>query len=71
MDDSGKVSVGEVRQDDLAFRMNASSRKVLKEVWFGFLITESDRKMSEEVDAPEWRGFQDGVDLHLGAIEVD
>ena len=25
--------------------------------------------MSEEVDAPERRGFWDGVDFHLGAIE--
>ena len=25
----------------------------------------------EEVDAPERRGFQDGVDLHLGSIEAD
>ena len=23
---------------------------------------------SEEEDAPEWKGFWDGVDLHLGAI---
>ena len=42
VDDTGKVSVGEIRQDDLAFRMNTSSRKVLKEVWFGLLITEPD-----------------------------
>ena len=42
MNDSGKVSVREVRQDDLAFRMNASLGKVLKEVQFGLLITESD-----------------------------
>ena len=25
----------------------------------------------EEVDAPEQKGFRDGVDLHLGVIEVD
>ena len=42
MDNSGKVNVGEVCQDDLAFRMNASLRKVLKEVRFGLLITEPD-----------------------------
>ena len=24
----------------------------------------------EEDDAPEWKGFQDGVDLHLGAIDT-
>ena len=44
MDDSGKVSVEEIRQDDLAFRMNASLGKVLKEVQFGLLIMEPDRK---------------------------
>ena len=73
VDDSGKVSVGEVRQDDLAFRMNASSGKVLKEVWFGLLIMEPDKKGvgSKEVDALEQRGFWDGVDLLLGAIEAD
>ena len=42
MDDSGKVSVEEVQQDDLAFRMNASLGKVLKEVRFGLLIIELD-----------------------------
>ena len=46
VDDNGKVSVGEVRQDDLAFKMNASSREVLKEVWFGLFITEPDRERS-------------------------
>ena len=44
MDDSGKVSVRKVRQNDLAFRMNASSRELLKEVQFGLLIMEPDRK---------------------------
>ena len=46
IDDSGKVGVREVRQDDLAFKMNASSRKVLKEVWFCLLITKPDRERS-------------------------
>ena len=44
MDDSGKVNVEEVRQDDLAFQMNASSREVLKKVHFGILIMELGRK---------------------------
>ena len=44
MDDSGKVNVGEVQEDDLALRMNASLGKVLKEVRFGLLIMESDMR---------------------------
>ena len=44
IDNNRKCSVREIRQNDLAFRMNASSKEVLKEVWFGFLITEPDRK---------------------------
>ena len=43
VNDSGKVSVGEVHQDDLAFRMNASLRKVLREGFLGILITEPNR----------------------------
>ena len=39
MNDSGKVSVGEVRQYDLAFLMNTSSRKVLRECLVGIIIT--------------------------------
>ena len=66
MDDNGNVNVREVRQDDLAFRMNASSREVLKEVQFCLLITEPNK-----MDAPEQRRFQDRVDLRLGAIEAD
>ena len=27
--------------------------------------------MSAEEDATEWRGFRDGADLRLGAIEAD
>ena len=44
MNDSGKVSVGKVRQNDLAFRMNALSRKVLQERLTGILITELDMR---------------------------
>ena len=44
--DNGSVSVREVWQNDLAFRMNASSREVLKEVCFGLLITEPNRRWS-------------------------
>ena len=42
--DRGKVSVGKVRQYDLAFRMNASSRKVLQECLVGIIIMEPKRK---------------------------
>ena len=38
VNDIGLVSVNEVRQDDLAFRMNVSSRKVLLESLSGILI---------------------------------
>ena len=57
--DRGKVSVGKVRQYDLAFRMNASSRKVLRECLVGIIITEPKRERaeSEDEEAPEWRGF--------------
>ena len=53
--------------------MNASSRKVLKEIRFGLLNTEPEEKGVglEEVDALERRGFWDGIDLCLGAIEAD
>ena len=73
MNDSGNVSVREVRQDDLVFRMNASSRKVLKKSDLAF---SSQSRMcegvgSEEVDALERRGLWDGVNLRLGVIEVD
>ena len=56
VDDSEKVSIGEIRKDDLAFRMNAASRKVLRKVLSGFIITEPYMrrcKLEEELDAPE------------------
>ena len=73
VNDSGNVSVREVRQDDLVFRMNDSSRKVLKKSDLAF---SSQSRMcegvgSEEVDALERRGLWDGVNLRLGVIEVD
>ena len=40
----GKVSVGKVQQYDLAFWMNASSRKVLRECLVGIIITEPKRE---------------------------
>ena len=44
VNDSGKVSVGEVHQYDLVFRMNTSSRKVLRECLVGIIITEPKRE---------------------------
>ena len=65
VDDSGKIGVREVWQDDLVYRMNASSRKVLKEVWFGLLITKPNRERSsvsrkgcpETNRVPAWSRF--------------
>ena len=70
MNDRGKVDVGKVRQNDLAFRMNASSREVLREVLSGLLIMEPNKKGvgSEKEGAPECRGLWDGVDLHFSAM---
>ena len=73
MNDSGKVSVGEVRQNDLAFQMNTLSRKVLRECLVGIIITELKRERgaeSEDEEASERRGFQAGVNLRLGAIDT-
>ena len=72
MNDKGKVSVGKVRQNDLAFRMNASSREVLRKCLKGIIITEPDVRRRRIVDeeAPKRRGFRAGVDLRLGAIDT-
>ena len=42
VNDIGKVSVCKVHQNDSAFRMNTSSRKVLREVLSGIFIIEPD-----------------------------
>ena len=77
MNDRGKVSVSKVRQDDLAFRMNASSREVPRKCLKGIIIMEPDAlkassswnrtlkgEGSVDEEAPERRGFRAGVDLH-------
>ena len=51
--DRGKVSVGKVRQYDLAFRMNASFRKVLWECLVGIIITEPKKERGR---IKRWRG---------------
>ena len=72
MNDSGKVSVSEVRQNDSTFRMNTSSRKFSEK---SFRASSSRNRRwegvgLEEDDALEQRGFWDGVDLRLGAIDT-
>ena len=65
MNDSGKVNVGEVCQYDLAFRMNTSSRKVLRECHVGIIITKSKkerdrirrRRGTGMKRVPGWNGF--------------
>ena len=44
VDDSGKVSIGKGKKNDLAFQMNATSRKVLRKVLMGFTIMEPNRR---------------------------
>ena len=69
MNDRGKVGVGKVHQNDLAFRMNASfSENALKASSSRNRIVEGEG--SEDEEAPERRGFQAGVDLRLGAIDT-
>ena len=72
VNDRGKVGVGKVRQNDLAFRMNASSREVLRNA---LKASSSRNRMlegegSDDEEAPERRGFRAGVDLRLGAIDT-
>ena len=65
VNDSGKVSVGEVRQNDLAFRMNTSSRKVFRECLTGIIITKPKReggrirrrRSTRMKRVPGWSGF--------------
>ena len=44
VNDRGKVGVCKILQNDLAFRMNASSRKVLRKCLKGIIITEPDMR---------------------------
>ena len=44
MNDSGKVGVSKMTQDDLAFRMNPSSRKFFCKCLVGIIITEMERE---------------------------
>ena len=55
VNDSGKVSVSKMTQDDSMFRMNASSRKVFRKCLMGIIITEMEREgcRSEEEEVSE------------------
>ena len=72
MNDKGKVGVGKVRQNDLAFQMNARLEKFSENAlkasssWNRIL----DQVGSDEEEAPEQRGFRARVDLCLGAIDM-
>ena len=44
VNDRGKVGVSKIHQDDLAFRMNASSRKVLRKCLKGIIIMEPNMR---------------------------
>ena len=47
VNDSGKVNVSKVRQNDLVFRMYTSSRKVLRECLVSIIITKPKRERSK------------------------
>ena len=44
VNDSGKVGVNKMTQDDSTFRMNASSRKVFRKCLMGIIVTETERE---------------------------
>ena len=72
VNDRGKVNVGKVWQDNLAFRMNASSREVLRKCLKGVIITEPNIRRWR---ISRWRStgtkrVRAGVDLRLSAIDT-
>ena len=44
VNDSGKVSINKMTQNDSAFRMNASSRKFFRKCHVSIIITEAERE---------------------------
>ena len=44
VNDSGKVGVSKMTQDDSAFQMNALSRKVFRKCLVGIIVTETERE---------------------------
>ena len=65
VNDRRKVGVGNVRQNDLTFRMNSSSRKVLQKCLKGIIITEPNVRRCRirrwrstgTKRVPGWSGF--------------
>ena len=72
VNDRGKVGVGKVRQNDLAFWMNASSREVFWKCLKGIIIMEPNvrRWRIRRWRSTEMKRFRAGVDLRLGAINT-
>ena len=72
VNDRGKVGVGKVRQNDLAFRMNVTSTKFSENALKA--SSSQNRTLegegSEDKEALERRGFRAGVDLRLGVIDT-
>ena len=70
VDDSGKVSIGKIRKDDLVFWMNPISRKFSEKSWQAFSSrNQTEEGVGLEEDAAlEQRGFRDGIDLCLGVM---
>ena len=60
VNDNGKVNVDEVRQNDLAFQMNTSSRKVLQEFLVSIIIMEPKREKQNQKMKKLWNeeGFE-------------
>ena len=65
VNDRGKVGICKICQDDLAFRMNALSRKVLQKCFKGIIITKPNMRQSRIKGrrstgmkrVPGWSGF--------------
>ena len=72
VNDSGKVNVSKMTQDDSAFRMNASSRKVFHKCLVGIIITEMERKgcVIRRGRGIGMKRIPAEVDLRLGAINT-
>ena len=54
VNDSGKVDVSEMTQNDLALRMNALSGQVLRKCLVGIIITEPERKVYDRKRKRHW-----------------
>ena len=52
--DSGERSVGKIRQDNMALRMNATFLEVIREVLSGLLITKPNVEGSKRIRGRRW-----------------